>query len=204
MVLPFEPSVEWSYTGGPHNAWGLYREADAGSNESNPELHGAMAAVDFAPSTDHGGCEQTPTWVLSSAPGLVVRAGSGVVMVDLDGDGFEQTGWNVLYMHIAAKDRVNVGSWVETNDRLGHASCEGGVSTGTHLHLARKFNGEWIAADGPVPLVLDGWRVVAGRKPYEGELMRGEQIVTADPVGQKWSNIFRDVSPGEQAPEPSQ
>jgi murein DD-endopeptidase MepM/ murein hydrolase activator NlpD len=193
MTLPFEPGVEWSYTGGPHNAWGKYRETDVGSNDSNSQLHGGLAAVDFAPSTDHGGCEETPTWVLASSPGLIVRAANGVVMVDADGDGFEQTGWNTMYLHVATKDRVKAGTWIENNGRIGHASCEGGISTGTHLHFARKYNGEWIAADGPVPFVLSGWRVVAGQKPYEGELMRGDQIVTADPVGQKWSNIFRDT-----------
>jgi len=178
MTLPFEPNVEWNYTGGPHGAW---------------EHDGALAALDFAPSTDHGGCDPTPTWVVASAPGLVVRADNGVVMIDLDGDGYEQTGWNILYMHIGAKDRVKVGAWVEANDRLGHASCEGGVSTGTHLHFARKYNGEWLAADGPIPFVLDGWQAKLGKKPYEGALIKGDKIVRADPVGQPWSIIFRDL-----------
>ena len=194
LALPYEPKVEWSLTGGPHNAWGRYRESDVGSNASNVELYGALAALDFAPATDHGGCEITPVWILAGGPGLVVRAGGGVVMVDMDGDGFEQTGWNILYMHVATKDRLEAGTWVETNDRIGHPSCEGGASTGTHLHFVRKYNGEWIAADGPVPMVLDGWRAVAGLKPYEGQLIRGDQIVTADPVGQKWSNLFRDAN----------
>jgi len=183
MVLPFEPEVEWSYTGGPHGAW---------------EHEGALAALDFAPSTEHGGCEATPTWVVAASPGLVVRADNGVVVIDMDGDGYEQTGWNMLYLHIGAKDRVKVGTWVEQNDRLGHASCEGGISTGTHLHFARKFNGEWIAADGPLPFVLSGWRAVNGEKPYEGKLVNGDKEVIADPVGQKWSNIYRQ--PDE--PEP--
>jgi len=113
-------------------------------------------------------------------------------MVDLDGDGYEQTGWDILYMHVGKKDRVPVGTWLEVNDRIGHASCEGGVTTGTHLHFARKYNGEWVTADGPIPFIMDGWRVVAGEKAYEGKLVRGDQVVTADPVGQKWSNIFRD------------
>jgi hypothetical protein len=34
------------------------------------------------------------------APGLVVRAGMGWSQ-DLDGDGFEQTGWNILYLHLS-------------------------------------------------------------------------------------------------------
>lgn len=186
LVLPFEPKVEWSLTGGPHNAWGQINPNIYGQN------HSVAAAIDFAPATDHGGCDITPTWVTASAPGLVVRSSNGAVMVDLDGDGYEQTGWNILYMHIGKKDRVPVGTWLEVNDRIGHASCEGGVSTGTHLHFARKYNGEWVTADGPIPFILSGWRVVAGEKAYEGKLVKGDLVVIADPVGQKWSNIIRE------------
>ncbi len=186
LTLPFEAGHEWSLTGGPHNAWG----------QINPNIydttHTVFAAIDFAPSTDHGGCDPTPSWVTAAAPGLVVRSNNGAVMVDLDGDGYEQTGWNILYMHIAKIDRVPAGTWLELNDRIGHASCEGGVSTGTHLHFTRKYNGEWVTADGPIPFIMDGWRVVAGEKAYEGTLVRGDKVVLADPVGQKWSNIFRD------------
>ncbi len=175
--LPFDPRVEWSYTGGPHGAW---------------EHDGAMAAIDFAPATDHGGCAVTDAWVTASAPGLVVRSEYGVVVVDLDGDGYEQTGWTLLYLHIATTDRVRKGEWVDANDHIGHPSCEGGISTGTHLHFARKYNGEWVTADGPIPFVLDGWKVIAGQKPYEGLLVRGDKTIIADPVGQAWSIIFRE------------
>jgi murein DD-endopeptidase MepM/ murein hydrolase activator NlpD len=111
--------------------------------------------------------------------------------VDLDGDGYEQTGWNLLYMHVKAKDRVPKGTWVETNDHIGHPSCEGGVSTGTHLHFARKFNGEWVTADGPIPFIMSGWKVIAGDAPYIGKMIRDDETVIADLNGQKWSNIFR-------------
>ena len=185
LVLPFEPNTEWSLTGGPHNAWG----------QINPAIYGVgrsvFSAIDFAPSTDRGGCDSTQSWVVASAPGLVVRSENGVVMVDLDGDGYEQTGWNLLYLHIAADNRVKKGTWLEVDDRIGHPSCEGGVSTGTHLHFARKYNGEWVTADGPIPFILSGWRVVSGDKAYEGKLVRDEDTVIADPVGQKWSNIIR-------------
>lgn len=185
FVLPFEPGVKWSFTGGPHNAWG----------QINPNIYGrshsVYAAVDFAPAAAQSGCVPTNTWAVASAAGLVVRSGNGVVMIDLDGDGYEQTGWNLLYMHIASKDRVPVGTWLEVNDRIGHASCEGGVSTGTHFHLARKYNGEWVTADGPIPFILSGWRVVAGEAPYKGKLVRGDEVIPADLVGQLWSNIIR-------------
>jgi LasA protease len=186
LVLPFQPNTEWSLTGGPHNGWGQINPAIYGVG------HTVSSAIDFAPSTDKGGCDPSPAWVTAAAPGLVVRSDNGVVMIDLDGDGIEQTGWNILYMHVGKENRVAKGTWVETNDRIGHASCEGGVSTGTHLHFARKYNGEWVTADGPIPFILSGWRVVAGDKAYEGKLIRGDEVIIADPVGQKWSNITRD------------
>ena len=78
-------------------------------------------------------------------------------MQDLSGDGIEQTGWSVFYMHIESRDRMQPKTYVYAGDRIGHPSCEGGVSNGTHVHLARKYNGEWIPADGITPFELDGW-----------------------------------------------
>ena len=148
--------------------------------------------MDFAPAADKTGCNSTPTWITAAAPGLVVRSSKGVVVVDLDGDGSEQTGWNILYLHVANTDRVQKGQWVDINNRIGHASCEGGIATGTHLHLARKYNGEWVIADGPIPFVLSGWTAIAGDKPYQGKLVRGDQIITADVNGQLKALIFRE------------
>jgi LysM repeat protein len=187
LVLPFEPGVKWSFTGGPHNGWG----------QINPNIYGQshsiFSAIDFAPAAEKSGCIPTTAWAVASAPGLVVRSENGVVMLDLDGDGYEQTGWNLLYLHMAEKGRAENGVFLETNDRVGHPSCEGGVSTGTHLHFARKFNGEWVTADGPIPFVLSGWRVVAGKEPYKGQLVKGDQVITADLLSQLWSNVIREA-----------
>jgi murein DD-endopeptidase MepM/ murein hydrolase activator NlpD len=177
MILPIEPGITWSFTGGPHSAWGT---------------DGPFAAIDFAPRAEKSGCLPTTTWILAMAPGLVVRSGNGVVIVDMDGDGSEQTGWNILYLHVSQKSRVALGQWVEQGDLIGHASCEGGISTGTHTHIARKYNGEWILADGPIPFVMDGWTVIAGDKAYLGKLVKGNRIVTADVYGQAWSLITRE------------
>ena len=182
LSLPIEANITWSFTGGPHSAWGV--------EGSLAEL-GPLAALDFAPRGDKSGCVPTTTWVLAMAPGLVVRSGNGVVMIDLDGDGHEQTGWDLMYLHIATKDRVPLGTWVERNDHIGHASCEGGVSTGTHTHVARKYNGEWMLADGPIPFVLSGWTTIAGSKPYLGKLVKDNKVITSDVYGQAWSLITR-------------
>jgi hypothetical protein len=93
---------------------------------------------------------------------------------------------------VATNDRVAKGEWVEQDGRIGHPSCEGGVSTGTHVHIARKYNGEWVIADGPIPFVLSGWTVYAGDRPYQGKLVKGDQVITADLYGQSIAVILRE------------
>jgi murein DD-endopeptidase MepM/ murein hydrolase activator NlpD len=92
----------------------------------------------------------------------VVRSGNGVVVVDMDGDGSEQTGWNILYLHVAADGRVAKGEWVERDARIGHPSCEGGTSTGTHLHFD------------------------------QGKMVKGDKVITADLYGQSLAVILRE------------
>lgn len=162
MQLPFERGALWAFTAGPHGGW------DTGS---------AWAALDFAP-WGMRGCAQSELWVVAVADGWIVRAADGAVVQDLD-DGHEQTGWAVLYMHIESRDRVRPGVYVRAGDRIGHPSCEGGVYTGTHLHLARKFNGEWIAADGPVPFNLEGWISSGAGVVNEGYLRRADVTLQA-------------------------
>ncbi|HLE03427.1 MAG TPA: peptidoglycan DD-metalloendopeptidase family protein [Anaerolineales bacterium] len=176
LILPFLKGRIWAFTGGPHGAW---------------ERESAWAALDFAPSSLEPGCTDSEDWVLAAAAGLVVRSGSGVVVLDLDADGEEQTGWNLLYLHIGADALVQEGQLVEQGDLIGHPSCEGGVATGTHVHLARKYNGEWILADGPLPFTLSGWVVQAGSKPYQGALIKGDQVVIACTCASQETNISR-------------
>ena len=55
---------------------------------------------------------------------------------------------------------------------MGHPSCEGGIANAAHLHLTRKYNGEWILADGPIAFDVGGWIVHEGQAPYLGTLTR--------------------------------
>lgn len=164
LQLPFEIGDIWSFTSGPHGGW------DSGS---------AWAALDFAPPGEALGCTPNSTWVVASAPGEIVYAKDGAVIQDLDGDGVWQTGWSILYMHISSNESLAVGDRLAAGDRIGHASCEGGFSTGTHLHIARRYNGEWIAADAELPFVMDGWVSGGSGVEYDGYLTKGDQIVEA-------------------------
>jgi hypothetical protein len=60
------------------------------------------------------------------------------------------------------------------------------------VHLARKYNGEWIQADGPLPFVLSGWLVRQGQRAYQGYLVRGDEVVIAQPGGTGSSIIVRE------------
>jgi murein DD-endopeptidase MepM/ murein hydrolase activator NlpD len=164
MQLPFERGETWSYTGGPHGGWG------SGS---------AWAAIDFAPPGEALGCVESEEWVVAVADGLILRAVEGAVVQDLDSDGLQGTGWTVLYMHVDSQERVKSGTFLRAGDPIGHPSCEGGVSSGTHLHLARRYNGEWIPADQDVPFSLDGWISQGLGREYDGYLIRNGQQVEA-------------------------
>jgi len=176
LQLPFEPARVWAFTGGPHGAW------DTGS---------AWAALDFAPPAEVLGCTPSNEWVTASAPGLVARTGDGTVLLDLDGDGYEQTGWVLFYLHIEARERVLPGTFVQAGDRLGHPSCEGGVSGGTHVHFARKYNGEWITADGGIPFVLDGWVSAGLGREYDGTMTNGDRTIEACDCRAEFNEVWR-------------
>jgi murein DD-endopeptidase MepM/ murein hydrolase activator NlpD len=124
--------------------------------------------------------------------GRIIRSWNGVVVIDQDDDGYEQTGWTLLYLHIATKDRIEVGEWVEVGDRIGHPSCEGGRSTGTHVHMARRHNGEWVPADGALPFILSGWEARAGTIAYKGWLIRGNEILYANTAATYETQITRE------------
>jgi hypothetical protein len=177
LTLPFEPGVKWAYTGGPHKSY---------------ESNGPLAALDFAPPSDDKGCLPSPEWVTAMADGLIVRSEMGIVVQDLDGDGNEHTGWNLVYVHIGTDERVPVGAELKTGDPIGHPSCEGGRATGTHVHIIRKLNGEWIPADGPLPFVMDGWRAYASEEFYQGTLTRGDEIIISSIFSAGTSHIIRE------------
>ncbi len=176
LQLPFEDGVTWLYSGGPHGGW------DTGS---------AWAAIDFAPQAEDLGCQSSNEWVVAVADGIITRSDHGAVVQSIDGDPYDQTGWSILYMHIDPRDRVEIGSRLQAGDKIGHTSCEGGISTGTHLHIARRYNGEWIPADQDLPFNLDGWITQGLGYEYQGLMVRGDQTIRAEDTKTDFNRIER-------------
>lgn len=173
--LPFEPGFAWAYTGGPHNPWG--------------EEDGPLAAIDFAPPAVVGGCTATEEWAAAMAPGVISRTGIGIAVLDLDGDGDERTGWVIFYLHLETATIPPVGTQLSAGDPIGRPSCEGGKSTGTHVHIARKYNGEWMLAAGTMAFTMEDWVVSNGAEPYLGYLSRPGRTVSACVCSDQGSHI---------------
>jgi murein DD-endopeptidase MepM/ murein hydrolase activator NlpD len=172
LSFPFSAGEVWYFTGGPHGGY------NSGS---------AWASIDFAPPAppdeliaQQGFCYVSPFWVTAVADGVVARSGGGFVILDLDGDGNEYTGWTIVYLHLADNaGLVAPGTRVQTGDRLGNPSCTGGFSSATHLHFGRRYNGEWMPIDcfncpkgvRHVPMVLSGWTVSGfENQEYQGTM----------------------------------
>lgn len=184
MTLPYAFGETWLLTGGHHGGWGT------GS---------AWAALDFAPPDERPTdtlCYTSRFAARAVADGIIARSGHGVVVLDLDGDGNERTGWTVLYLHLDAASAVEAGMVVVAGDMIGYPACEGGFSTATHLHIARRYNGEWVPADCQTcsddryDFIMSGWQTIgfAGQE-YQGQLRRGSETRTAeqaanDPINQ--------------------
>ena len=176
LELPFAPGEAWALTGGLHSDW----------------ITGTpLGALDFAPVTGEPPCAISRAWVRASATGVVTRSERGLLQLALVGEDGTPTGWELLYMHVAQKDRALLGTRVKTDDPLGHPSCEGGAASGTHVHLARLYRGEWIGAGDPFPYILSGWLAVPGEGAYHSSLVKGDRVVTSDINGSGSAIIIR-------------
>ncbi|MFN8413641.1 MAG: LysM peptidoglycan-binding domain-containing protein [Anaerolineales bacterium] len=174
--LPFPQDQTWSYTGGPHTGWGT----------GEP-----LAAIDFAPPSDTSGCfvANEKNYATAMADGLVVRSSTDGLALDLDKDGDERTGWVIFYLHLAAEQRTLLGTELKQGDKIGYPSCVGGHATGTHVHIARKYNGEWIDADSILPLQMSGWTTHNGTREYLGTLTKSGAVVIACDCGDAYTAI---------------
>ena len=182
LTFPFPPGEVWYFTGGPHGGY------NSGS---------AWSSIDFAPPAppdallaEQGYCYISPYWVVAVAPGVIARSGEGFVILDLDFDGNEHTGWTMVDLHLAEDaELVEAGSIVATGDRLRHPSCTGGFSSATHLHFGRRYNGEWMPTDcfnrppdmAKATMGLSGWTVRGTKGRNIRVLWKMQRVIFAVP-----------------------
>jgi hypothetical protein len=180
LALPFGRGEVWYFTAGPHGGWGRTTSGWSAVDFGAPPPPDGMAV-------SRARCAVSPYFATAMAAGVIARSNDGAVVIDLDRDGDERTGWTILYLHVAAQDRVAPGATVQTGSPIGHPSCEGFYlnALGAHIHVARRYNGEWIPADcwacsaqaAAPPFVMSGWRVKGyPRRASEGWIEKDGQV----------------------------
>ena len=117
---------------------GLHRRPTPLLGESSP-----WGALDFAPPSTITGCISSPEWVVAVADGVVARSDSATVVLDLDGDGDERTGWVVFYFHLDSDGRVGQGREYRAATTWGtlHAKADGRPARMCTLHAATMASG---------------------------------------------------------------
>ncbi|NLG50582.1 MAG: peptidoglycan DD-metalloendopeptidase family protein [Chloroflexi bacterium] len=151
LKLPWAYGDRWNFNCGPHDAY--------------------LQGLDFQP-VGHHGCSPNivpDRYVAAAAPGkMTADIIPYFLVIDHDGDGNVNTGWQTVYGHTANRLK-QPGQMVGQGERLGNPSCLGGTATGVHLHFAVKYRNVYQPAAG---LALSGWTVHNGLAAYHGTLTR--------------------------------
>jgi LasA protease len=147
MQFPFPVGQSW-YFGGAH--------ADDGSGFP-------LSSLDFSYKWEDWG-DTIGSHVVASAGGKVKRHSSCFVEVIHSG------GWSTGYYHLGGLSVQN-GQTIKANDKIGkyaktkaQALCDGGDSTGPHLHWSLYNSGEEVSLSG---VVLSGWQIHPGTSNYD-------------------------------------
>jgi murein DD-endopeptidase MepM/ murein hydrolase activator NlpD len=154
MQLPYLQGDSWS-ANGAHNF--------AGSSGTD------MSSIDFSKGWPAWGTDTSQMWIVAAAAGVPdVRPSystdeSCYVRIN-HGDG-----WETSYYHLSGV--LNLGASIQQNQKIGviannepQAICNGGSSTGPHVHFSLAHNGAWVPIEG-VP--FSGWVIHPGEYAYD-------------------------------------
>jgi len=152
LQLPWKNGTSW-YFGGVHTT--------TGQNNGSP-----MSSLDFASGGQSWGDDTSGDFVVAAHAGTVTVFSSCNVRVT------SPTGWATNYYHLSNVAVAN-GSQVQANqtlavyaNSLNQALCNGGSSSGPHVHFSLLNNGAFSALDG---VALSGYVVHPGRFSYDAD-----------------------------------
>jgi LasA protease len=150
LQLPWKNGVSW-YFGGVHTT--------TGNNDGSP-----MSSLDHSKGGQGWGADTSTDYVVAAHPGTVTVYSSCNVTVT------SPSGWSTNYYHLSTL-QVSSGQQVSANQTIGvyannqaQALCDGGSSTGPHVHFSLLNNGEYSPLDG---VSISGYVVHSGRFSYD-------------------------------------
>jgi len=134
-----------------------------GGVHSNDGSSGDMSSIDFSLGWPQWGADTSAIWVVAAGGGVPNKISSCNFHIDHGG------GWVTAYYHL---DNIQSYSGsIQQNDRIGNiannktqALCNGGSSTGPHVHFTLMYNGALVAINGTA---LSGWVIHAGTYNYD-------------------------------------
>lgn len=148
LQLPYLRGETWTFNG-VHNWTGT-----TGTD---------MSSIDFSKGWPSWGSDTSDMYVVAAAAGVPRRISDCYFRVT------HSDGWETEYYHL--EQARSLSGYVNQNQVVGvvantqaEALCNGGFSTGPHVHFGLRRNGAYVPLDGEL---LSGWAVHAGRYAYD-------------------------------------
>ena len=173
-VLP--GSLAWIPAGLPINPQGGWQAAalPEGNLKSMP-WSGVMAG--FHASIQDSKDKNAYGKVFASIGGTITRMDASQLVVSQAGMR-ETQGWSVVYYGVNVKPGLKEGDMVEIGESLGHVNA---LAWNASFWLARKFNGEWVGANGVVPFTLGGWNLAMDKDGRNLTMHKTEMTIYSQP-----------------------
>lgn len=183
--FPYEIGANWVFNG-VHN-W-----------DGSPEPRD-MSSIDLSPIANFSqfGYDTSDAWVVAARGGTVTFTTPCWVVIA------HEEGWETAYYHLE-NVVVSTGQAVSANQRIGRladtfaeATCNGGWSSGPHVHFALLRNGQYMPIQD---FLLSAWRVNPGRNSYDANcqfmyLERNTTIVC--PYSLLANDALQDITLGD-------
>ncbi|WP_340679943.1 pre-peptidase C-terminal domain-containing protein [Paraglaciecola sp.] len=149
LQLPYPEGDTWTYGGShTHTGSGSYPQSSLDLNNGG-----------------NWGSDLSNLWVTAAAAGQVVRHSSCQIEIIHSG------GWSTNYYHLS-NINVNHGATIDRDTAIANyasnksqALCQGGSSSGPHVHFSLKKDGQYYHLNG---VSLSGYEVHTGRDSYDG------------------------------------
>jgi LasA protease len=154
LQLPYLRGKSWRFNGVHNFAAGSF-----GSPFTD------ASSIDISPGWPSWNTDTSDMWVVAAASGTPTKISNCYFEIN------HADGWETDYYHL--ENIQNFSGWINQNDKIGviantlaEATCNGGSSTGPHVHFSLKRNGAFVAINGSS---LSGWDVHSGRWNYDSD-----------------------------------
>lgn len=190
LQLPYPIGEAWRF-GGTHTAGGSCPDSSYPSCASNA----IFSSLDFQKRIEGWGSDTSDAFISAAHDGTVVVNSTCSVEI------ISPNGWSTSYYHLD-NIQVTTGQTVLANEPVANyannhaqATCEGGITSGPHMHFSLKENGQYVTLND---VSLSGYPVHTGRWDYDTDINHFWLMVD----GEKHAAWYTLLNPGAVAGPP--